>query len=201
MTRSAVPEHAIHIGTLLGPALLLAFWAGWSDLRAWMHRQGDALAPTALLVAAALSAGAGAVHALVGPAHVREDLLYGAFFVVAASAQLCWALIVVVRPDPRVLFAGIVGNAGIVLLWAATRTFGIPLGVAAGRREAVGVLDLTCAALELALIACCARTLATDRQTAACAPTTSISRLRADDSVALTIPSRTPAPSSSSRDR
>jgi hypothetical protein len=37
-----------------------------------------------------------------------------------------------------------------------TRTAGMPLGVAAGRREPVGVLDAGCGLLELGVVACCA---------------------------------------------
>jgi hypothetical protein len=151
----AVPNHAVHLGTLLGPALLLAFWATWADLRAWLRRHDENQLPTAALVAAALSTGAAVIHAIVVPPHLSESLLYGAFFLVLALAQLGWAFLVVVRPVPVVLVAGMAANVGVVLLWAATRSAGIPFGVAAGRREPVGVLDATCGLLELGVIACC----------------------------------------------
>lgn len=155
---TALSKHGLHLGTLLGPALLLAFWAGWADLRAWMHRQG-ALTPSTVLLAALLSAGAGAAHLLVCPAHFSEDPLYGVFFAAAAAGQFLWAAVVVNRPGTAVLVAGIGANTAVVALWALTRTAGIPLGASAGRREPVGTLDVTTALLELAVIACCARAL------------------------------------------
>jgi Flp pilus assembly protein TadB len=155
VSSSLVPAHAAHVGTLLGPALLIAFWAGWSDLRSWMHRQGDQLAPAAVLVAAPLSAGAGVIHAMVSPEHFGQDVLYGAFFAAAATAQLGWSVLAVVRPHPRVLRAGVLGSAAALVLWMLTRTAGVPLGEAAGQREPVGMLDVVCGLLELGVIACC----------------------------------------------
>jgi hypothetical protein len=155
MTAPAAPHHAVHLATLAGPALLVGFWACWSDLRAWIRRQDAAQVPTAALVASTLSVGAALIHTIVIPPHVVESLLYGAFFAGLAAAQLGWAVLVVARPCPRVLAAGVALNAGVVLLWGATRSVGIPLGVAAGSREPVGALDATCALLELGVIACC----------------------------------------------
>jgi hypothetical protein len=153
----ALPQHALHLGTLLGPVLLLAFWAGWSDLRAWLRRHDDL--PTALIVAAALSIGAAAIHGLVTAPHVAQDPLYGAFFATCTLAQLAWAVLAVSRPTRLLLTVGSVGNAAVVALWAVTRTAGIPLGVAAGTREAVGTLDVACGLLELGIVACCAALL------------------------------------------
>jgi hypothetical protein len=150
-----VSQHAAHLGTLAGPVLLLTFWATWSELRAWMRRKGDALVPTAVLLAAALSVGAAAIHAMVTPSHLQEDLLYGGFFAALTVAQLGWAGLVVLRPQPWVLAAGAIGNIGVVALWGITRTVGIPLGIAAGQREAVGILDVSCGLLELGIAACC----------------------------------------------
>jgi hypothetical protein len=155
VTSSPVSAHAAHIGTVLGPALLLGFWAGWSDLRAWMHRQDDKLAPAAVLVAAALSAGAGIVHAMVSPEHFSQDLLYGAFFGAAAAAQIGWSALAAVRPHLPVMLAGVFGNSAVLCLWMLTRTVGVPLGVAAGQREPVGMLDVVCGLLELGAISCC----------------------------------------------
>jgi hypothetical protein len=154
MAAGPVSGHAFHLGTLLGPALLLAFWAGWSDVRAWLHRHDD-LPSDAVLVAAALCAGAAVIHALVTPVHFAEDPLYGGFFAVLAIAQLSWAAAVVVRRGPGLLLLGAAGNIAVVGLWLATRTAGIPLGVATGRREPLGALDLTCAVLELGVAVSC----------------------------------------------
>jgi hypothetical protein len=161
----AVSSHAAHLGTLAGPVLLLAFWASWSELRAWLRGHDDAQLPTVALIAAALSIGAGVVHAIVIPPHVSESLLYGVFFAGVAIAQIGWAALLVVRPQRWLLAAGAIGNLAVVALWAVTRTVGVPLGVAAGRREGIGVLDTSCCILELGVIACCAA-LARNREPA-----------------------------------
>jgi hypothetical protein len=150
----SVSQHGAHLGMLLGPVLLLALWAGWSDLRSWLHRHDDLATP--LLVAAALSAGAGVIHALVIPSHVLEDPLYGAFFAALTVVQLGWAAAAINRPTAWVLRCGAAVNLGVVGLWTTTRAVGIPLGVASGRREAVGSLDVTCSLLELGVVGCCA---------------------------------------------
>ena len=136
--------------------LLLAFWATWTEVRAWLRRQDDEQIPTVALVAAALSVGAAVVHAIVTPPHLTQAVLYGVFFAALTVAQLGWAVLVVVHPKGWVLAAGAVGNIAVVALWAVTRTVGIPLGAAAGQREGVGVLDTSCCLLELGVVACCA---------------------------------------------
>src|SRR4051794_11734525 len=155
-------QHAAHLGSLIGPMLLLAFWATWSDVRAWLRRR-EPIAST-VLVGAALSVGAAAIHAIVTPSHVSEDLLYGGFFAALTVAQLGWAIAVVVRPRPLLLALGAAGNLAVVMLWGVTRTAGIPLGVAAGRREAIGVLDVSCGLLELGVVACCVALLLQHKQ-------------------------------------
>jgi hypothetical protein len=151
-------QHAVHLETLLGPALLLAFWAGWSDLRAWLHRHDDLATP--LLVASALSVGAALIHALVTLPHFGQDPLYGAFFAGCTVGQLAWAAVVLRRPSRLVLATGAAANLAVVALWAVTRTVGIPVGVAAGTRERVGPLDVACGLVELGIVACCAALLA-----------------------------------------
>ncbi|MDT7571630.1 MAG: hypothetical protein QOE05_1804 [Actinomycetota bacterium] len=153
---ASVSDHAFHLGTLVGPVLLLAFWATWSELRAWLRRNDTVQLPTAVLVASALSVGAAAIHAIVIPPHLTEALLYGVFFAALAVVQLGWAVLVVVQPKSWVLTAGAAANGAVVALWAVTRTAGIPLGVAAGQREGIGVLDTSCSLLELGVVACCA---------------------------------------------
>jgi hypothetical protein len=172
-----VTNHAAHLGTLVGPILLFAFWATWSELRAWLRREETVQLPTAVLVGAALSVGAAAIHAIVIPPHLSESLLYGVFFAAMAVGQLGWAVLAVVRPRTWVITAGALGNLAIVALWAMTRTVGIPLGVAAGRREAIGVMDTTCCLLELGIVACCAW-LASSREPAAVHAVRGVGRVR-----------------------
>jgi hypothetical protein len=139
--------------------LLLAFWAAWSDVRAWMHRQGDDLPSVAVLVAAATSVGAGVIHALATPAHAAQDPLYGAFFAAAAAGQIGWGIQAVRHPTRQLLLPGLAANGVLIAVWAQTRLLAIPVGVAAGQREPVGSLDLTCVLLEAVVVGCALRAL------------------------------------------
>jgi hypothetical protein len=106
----------------------------------------------ALVVAALLSAGAGAIHAAVISEHFREWWLYGLFFAVSAAAQLVWAVLVLRRPSRSVLIAGAVGNAVVVLLWLITRITGLPFGPEPLTPESFGWLDVVAAAFEVFLV-------------------------------------------------
>jgi len=113
---------------------------------------------TVLLIALVSSAAAAGVHAAAGPVHFREGLLIGGFFVVSALAQLAWSMVLMVQgPDRRLLWAGLLGNAAVVLLWAVTRTVGLPFGLVAV--EAVGTWDLAATAWEVVIVGCCALAL------------------------------------------
>ena len=103
-------------------------------------------------VLALLSAGAAVIHFVVIPGHWEEYWAQGLFFIVAAIAQLLWALWVVIAPSRLIYLAGAAGNAAIVALWVITRTAGIPAGPSAGEREAVEFADTLATAFELVLI-------------------------------------------------
>lgn len=110
------------------------------------------------------------IHALVAGEHLAGSLVLGAAFVGLALAQTAWATVLLRRPSDRLLLAGAVGNALVVLLWVASRTLGLPgLGV-----EPVGVLDLLATTYELASVGAC---LAAAR-TAAIAPVPASPRQR-----------------------
>ena len=121
--------------------------------------------------AAALSAGASVLHGVVAPGHFDEWGGYGAFFVVAAVAQMGYAIILLIAPwrydatggiradgsirAARIYYVlGVAGNAAIVAMYVVTRTVGIPFfGPEAGEVEAVGFIDVISKATELTLIA------------------------------------------------
>ncbi|HSJ53953.1 MAG TPA: hypothetical protein VLC52_09420 [Anaerolineae bacterium] len=105
--------------------------------------------------AVALSLGAGLVHILVSPIYFAQWIGYGAFFVTVAALQAIGAMALVAGPPHRFFYwAGVVGNGAVVLMWAITRTVGIPfVGPAAGEVQPVGVPDLLATVIELALIA------------------------------------------------
>ena len=107
--------------------------------------------------AALLSMLAGWIHVFFAPEHFEEWVGYGVFFVVASICQMLFALIVVTNMPPRreVLWAGILGNMALIVLWGVTRTLGIPFfGPSAGEVETIGTLDLTAHIAEIDLIAC-----------------------------------------------
>ena len=75
-----------------------------------------------LYAAAALSLLAALIHLWVTPEHFEEWWGYGAFFLVAALAQMLYAPLVLVWPTRTVLLLGIGGNLAIVVLYLLTRT-------------------------------------------------------------------------------
>ncbi|GAA1897950.1 hypothetical protein [Lapillicoccus jejuensis] len=116
-----------------------------------------------LWVAAGASVVSAAVHLAVVPEHLEESWLYGAFFLVLTLLQVAWAALAVRRPTPRLLLAGAVASGLVALLWAATRTVGIPLGPSAGEVEAVGLADVVATLTEVLVVACVAWVLASVR--------------------------------------
>src|SRR5215469_15848169 len=105
---------------------------------------------------AALSAGAAAIHFAVVFEHFAEYLLYGVFFLVISWAQLIWPVILLWRPARPWLWLGIAGNAIVIVVYAASRTVGLPFGPDLHKVESVGALDVVSCVLEAALIAGCA---------------------------------------------
>ncbi|MCU1601888.1 MAG: hypothetical protein JWO22_2597, partial [Frankiales bacterium] len=115
--------------------------------------------PAALLVVTSCGAAAGAIHLAVTPSHWAQAPVYGVFFLVAGVTQLVWAALLLVRCTPALLGLNLAANLGLALLWLQTRTSGVPLGPAAGVRDRIGPVDLTCAAVELAAVVTAARIL------------------------------------------
>jgi hypothetical protein len=100
--------------------------------------------------AALLTAGAALIHVGVAGPHFQEWWAAGLFFLVAAAAQLGWALWAWARPVTRtVLLAGAAGSVALVGLWAVSRTSGLPFGPGAGAAEPVGTADVVCVVLEV----------------------------------------------------
>jgi hypothetical protein len=100
------------------------------------------------------SVAAAGAHAAVFPHHVEEAWYLGLFFLVVTLAQAAWSVIVTIdATDSRVLVAGIAGSLGLVALWTASRTVGLPFGLG---REPVGGWDIACAVWELVIVGACA---------------------------------------------
>src|SRR4051795_12626234 len=127
-------------------------------------------------LAAGAALGAAAIHAYVAPEHLREWWLYGGFFIGVTSVQLALAWLVLRRPTVTVLLGGIWGTVGLIGIYVASRTTGLPLapahqhrhplvagdftngvphlpGATGTRVEAIGAVDLSAVAVELLLIA------------------------------------------------
>jgi hypothetical protein len=81
---------------------------------------------TATLVAAALLAGVAAIHAAVAPAHLREWLPAGGFFIVVAAGQASLALMLFRRPTQPALLASIWSSVAVVGVYVWSRTAGLP---------------------------------------------------------------------------
>ena len=106
-----------------------------------------------LYVVAALSLLAGLTHLWVMPEHFEEWWGYGAFFLVAAAAQVLYVPLLLRWTNRTVLLLGIVGNSAIVLLYLLTWVVGIPLfGPEAWEVEGVGIIDLCATTSEVAIV-------------------------------------------------
>jgi hypothetical protein len=111
------------------------------------------LARGGLLLTLALgSAGAATIHAVVCPEHFREYVAFGAFFAVAAALQGAWAIVALLRPTRALLVVGAAGNAAVILVWAVSRTAGLPIGPEVWQPEAISVLDVIATLLEVGLV-------------------------------------------------
>ena len=99
-----------------------------------------------------LSAGAGAIHLYAIPEHLKEYWPFAAFFAGVAAFQAAWALAVLARPQRGLYGIGAVASAGLITLWALSRTSGLPLGREPWHPEAASLPDVLAVALESGLI-------------------------------------------------
>lgn len=102
----------------------------------------------AVLLGTALAASA-VIHAAVIGEHLSEWPAAGVFFIALAAAELgAAALLVRSGPRPAILLGAAAVSLGPVVLWAYSRTLGIPFGPGAGDPEPVGLADLAAFTLE-----------------------------------------------------
>lgn len=103
---------------------------------------------------------AGGIHLAVTPSHLEEWWVYGAFFLVVGAFQLALAALVLRRPSWPVALTGIVVNLGVVLVYVASRTTGLPVEPPeditshewSHGTEGVGPADLAATGAELAVV-------------------------------------------------
>lgn len=98
--------------------------------------------------------GAGLIHLAVFPSHLEEWWLAGVFFGGTAAFQLAAAGAVAFSPRHELVLGAIAVSAGSVVLWAASRIWGMPFGPMAGVVEPVGLPDALTVLLEV--LACVA---------------------------------------------
>jgi hypothetical protein len=105
---------------------------------------------------AALSMVAGCIHAVVAVPHFSEYAVYGSLFTALATFQLAWGAWIYGRPSRPAYRLGIAVSTAVILVWAISRTTGLPLGPDSGQAEAVGPLDPAASAIEAAIVLLCA---------------------------------------------
>ena len=99
-----------------------------------------------------LSGVAAAIHFLVVPEHLEEYLAFGVFFIVIGVAQGLWALLIGLAPTRGLIVSGIIGNAAIVMIWALSRTVGLPVGPEPWTPESAGLWDVLSTACEILIV-------------------------------------------------
>jgi hypothetical protein len=109
----------------------------------------------AVATIALFSAAAGFVHAVVTPEHFAEAGVVGVFFVAVTVGQMAVVVAALNRPSWALWVSAAVGNAAMVGIWVLSRTIGVPIGPEPWTPEAVGLLDLACAAYEIAIVVGC----------------------------------------------
>ena len=97
------------------------------------------------------------IHLAVVPEHAREWPLAAAFFVVLTVVEVVMAVAVLTRTSRRLLLAGSIISVMSAVLWATSRTVGLPIGPEAFSPEAVAAPDLIATALEVFAAAVFAR--------------------------------------------
>ena len=105
--------------------------------------------PRTLLVAGLV--GSAVIHAAVVPEHLTEWSAAGSFFVLLTVAELAVVGYLMVAPQVQVpaLLAAAAVSAGPLLLWAWSRSSGLPFGPDPGVPEAIGLADIAACLLEV----------------------------------------------------
>jgi hypothetical protein len=103
---------------------------------------GYTTSETVVLLIAGVAFMGGLIHIGAAVDHFREFPLYTLAFAVLAAVQMAWAAMILRRPSRRVLLFGCAFNLGVIGLWVASRTIGVPIAPRAWVPETVGVADL-----------------------------------------------------------
>ena len=106
------------------------------------ERAGYTTSETVVVLVAGLAFMGGLIHIGAAVDHFDAFPLYTFVFGVLAIVQFVWAAMIVRRSSPRVLLVGCAFNVGVIGLWVASRTIGVPIAPRAWVPETVGVADL-----------------------------------------------------------
>jgi hypothetical protein len=140
------------LGTLLVPAHR-AQGRGVGNRTATALATGPDARTILLIGSGAFLVSAAMIHlSVVGP-HLEESTLYAVFFIAAAIAQLVAAMSLTMTQDRRVLVGIIAGNALVIVVWALSRTVGLPIGPTPGIAESVSLPDVLATVAEAAIVA------------------------------------------------
>jgi hypothetical protein len=99
--------------------------------------------------------GAAVIHAAVVPEHLEEWRVAGIFFIVLALVQVGLAVALLQSQSRRVYLLIAAVSVGTLVLWAVSRTVGLPFGPEAGEPEVLGRADIVSGILELITTAAC----------------------------------------------
>ena len=101
------------------------------------------------VVAVSTLFGASIIHGIWTVLHFDEWLAAGVFFVALTVFQMVGAL-ALPAVSSRLVYGGIIaGSVGTILVWAVSRTVGMPFGPEAGEGGPVGMPDLVASFFEL----------------------------------------------------
>lgn len=117
-------------------------------------------------VTALLLATAGVIHLVLTPEHFEEHVLYGVFFLGAATVQLVLAGALVLHPSALVFRVGVLSSGALIATWLVTRAVEPPFSSLPERVTFAGVLATSVELAALLLLAVALPVGATAQRTA-----------------------------------
>ena len=110
------------------------------------------LSPAGRVLLGTLSAAAGIIHVAMAPAHAGEWIPEGVAFALVGWLQIGLAIAIAARGSTAAIRTACLANAAFIGAWVWTRVAGVPFGPEAGLAHSAGFVDITCVALEAAMV-------------------------------------------------